>query len=112
MGHYPEVDALSAGIDFNSAETIRELTEWADLIIFMRPVFKNQWEKICGESLLKNTPTEVCDVGVDRFNSFNHPDLAHKIRVFADNHLAFTYALKPIRKQYFVEPNKIRRIES
>jgi hypothetical protein len=80
-------DAIACGVEGNDPETVTMLCNWAQIIICMRPEFK---EKIPSEFWHK---TFVCDVGYDRYFQ-PHPDLIEQCSAFIEGH----YTLKKIVK--------------
>jgi len=72
LKHNFDQDALPAGRDANSQQTLDMLSDWADVIILMQPKY--------GEGILKRhvhkvVPPALTDVGMDRWGNALDPEL-------------------------------------
>lgn len=74
------VDALPAGIDGNSKETLEMLYEWADTIVLMMDV----WVSRIPEQY--KYKVKVCEVGVDIYGSSRNRELIDKVYRWVREH--------------------------
>jgi predicted protein tyrosine phosphatase len=72
------LDALACGYEKNSADTVKMLADWADVIVVME------------ERMIPRIPTKqqhkvrVCEVGPDRFGASTHKELMPTVHAWAD----------------------------
>ena len=66
------IDAIPAGHDLNSQETLDMLSDWADKIIVMQPKYAAGLPMRNAHKIIK------VDVGTDIWGSALHPDLLRK----------------------------------
>lgn len=75
--HFEPTDVLTAGIDFNTSETLDMLYQWADTIVVMQQHYRDKIPKKYRSKVL------TCEVGPDTYGTPKNSSLIDRVFVWA-----------------------------